>query len=151
MNFKSPPPHRRSSGATGGRGIVPPVLRDFDRYVKKYGYSKIPLHDETLRPLLGVLWRVQEQVPEVMVVCFDLGKGDEPITRLYPGLQMPVTVITKVQTILTEELKSDACRAIALASPGGVGQIELMLKGGQGLAYHKQLWCPADALGKRRN
>jgi hypothetical protein len=56
MNFRSPPPHRHSSGHKGGRSEFEKIQRDIARTVKRLGYDKMPLNDETLRPFLAALW-----------------------------------------------------------------------------------------------
>jgi hypothetical protein len=74
--FRSPPPHRHSSGHKGGRSEFEKIQLDLARTIKRLGYDKMPLNDEKWRPLLAFLWGFTEANKQMIMI------GD---TAQFPG------------------------------------------------------------------
>jgi hypothetical protein len=127
------------------------VLREYQRFIKDHGFEKMPLHDEALRPLLRVMWRVREQVDESNVIAFDNEPPGRPLTRIYPGLLVPMVLARKAANAFIVEVGNEACRALAQTKAHQKLTFTMGMKNGSAVLYHDQLWCPVGALGKGRN
>ena len=83
MAFRSPPPHRHSSGHRGGRDAYEKALIDLTRMAKRVGFDKLPLGDEKFRPLHSFFYGFTEARGRFMT-AFDVDKSRGQ--RIYFGV-----------------------------------------------------------------
>jgi len=140
MAYRSPPPHRSSSGNRGGRSDFERAQRGLQQTIERAGFDKMPINDETLRPFLKVLWNFAKAHDE-RVWTFDT-PSDGPPGRLFHGLVGGVTIIHPLSKALQAKLLKEFPRnEIERAKP--VIQLQ---KGGQMAVYFSGVWTPIAAL-----
>lgn len=139
--FRSPPPHRRSSGHKGGRSELEKLQTALQRTVARLGYDKIPLNDDSLRPFLEVLWR-HGTAHGLMVYMGDIPKK-------FPGRFFcclttdDVFKMKAVSDAIGAELKARfSTEEIRRAVP-------VIKIGSPAVCYFEGIWTPADALDGR--
>ena len=142
MTFRSPSPHRRSSGHKGGKSQFEKDQQDLQKLVKELGFDGLPINDESLRPFLAFLWGFGEARGH-KVWTFDQPR-DYP-DRLYHGLVGSVVPLKSLADDMAEALKK---------SPlwGDIGRAKPVFTVGRiATCYFEGVWTPKSALASRRH
>lgn len=140
--FRSPPPHRHSSGHRGGRSDFEKAQLDLQRTVKRLGFDKMPLNDEKWRPLMAMLWGFTEARGQ-MVHVFDMAQYPG---RLYCG-------VVGNDAIVLKKFANDLQAALLRAFPREyVTEAHPVFTIGKlSLCYFENVWTPSAALDGRRH
>ena len=144
MTFRSPPPHRRSSGSSGGNEFER-TQRDLAALVHKVGFDDLPLNDDTLRPFLLLLWDFCQRHQE-RLWTFDLASG-ATAGRLYHGLAKATWC--RSRSLHTKLIDRELTEKFPLAEIRRAKPIFTI--GNPSVVYFEGVWTPAAALASRRH
>jgi hypothetical protein len=135
--------HHSSDWGTGGRSEFERQQLALQQTIRRLGYDRVPVNDETLRPFLKALWDFAKGHHE-KVWTFDT-PGQGPPGRLYMGLVGGMTIIHPLSRSFQAKLLTMYSRAeIERAKP-----VFQLGKGGQCTLYFEGVWVPAEALDGR--
>jgi len=145
MAYRSPPPHKRSSGNRGGASDFEKWQRELAQTVKRVGFDNLPINDETLRPFLLTLWGFGQAQKEKIWSIDTPGEG--PPGRIFQAIVGPVQVAFPLSKKLHEILLEKFAREeIKRAKP--VFQLQAS---GTAAFYFSGVWTPVEALGGQRH
>ena len=146
MTFRSPPPHRRSSGSRGGKSEFERTQLDLQALVRKIGFDNLPLNDETLRPALKILWDFAQAHNE-RVWVFDMADNDVSRGQLHHALMGDVVKCGALSRELGELLEAN----LSKEDLKRLHPVFTLKSGGGAILYFEGVYIPTAALASKRH
>lgn len=146
MNFRSPPPHKRSSGHKGGASEFERTQKAIQRTVERLGWEKLPLNDEIYRESLQELWEFAKAHGTTIMAIGDDAHPD----RIYHGLASEDPFEMKRWS---DELADEMINNGAGFTVEDIKRIykPVLTIGKMSFMYFENIWTPVSMLDGRKH